>query len=159
MPKLIMFDAPLVAAGLPFNIVPFPQFELQSKWVARVLSGRSTLPPVPVMCQDIEAFYDQLALAGVSRQYAHRQLGPVQWAYNDFLAAQCGPDVPRWPQWRAALYSATGTSRQKNFDLYRDVPLAEAVPEAAEAERAAAAEAAAVRERKQTVRGMAGARR
>eukprot|EP00959_Pyramimonas_sp_CCMP1952_P240876 5034129-Pyramimonas_sp.AAC.1 len=30
--------------GIPWKIIPFPQFELQSKWVARVLSGRVTLP-------------------------------------------------------------------------------------------------------------------
>lgn len=142
--------------------------------------------PSPHRLQATEAFYDQLALAGISRQYAHRQIGPVQWAYNNWLAEQCGADVPRWPDWRVQvslqaqdshglasgkataaqlvimsplvlmfadhivlglqLYEATGASRQMNFDLYRDVPLGEAVPAAAKAERAAAAEAAAVRQ-------------
>ena len=34
----------LTFIGLPFKIVPFPQFELQTKLVARVLSGRAQLP-------------------------------------------------------------------------------------------------------------------
>ncbi|XP_047947002.1 flavin-containing monooxygenase FMO GS-OX-like 4 [Salvia hispanica] len=29
--------------GLPWRVVPFPKFELQSKWIAGVLSGRITL--------------------------------------------------------------------------------------------------------------------
>lgn len=37
--------------GLPFNIVPFPQFELQSKWIARVLSARARLPSAADMWQ------------------------------------------------------------------------------------------------------------
>ena len=35
--------------GLPWKIVPFPLYELQSRWVARLLSGRVQLPPVDVM--------------------------------------------------------------------------------------------------------------
>ena len=30
--------------GLPWHVVPFPMMELQSKWVASVLSGNSQLP-------------------------------------------------------------------------------------------------------------------
>ena len=35
--------------GLPWKVVPFPQYELQAKWVARVLSGRVSLPSQEVM--------------------------------------------------------------------------------------------------------------
>jgi hypothetical protein len=31
--------------GIPWKVVPFPQFELQSKWVAQLLSRRVDLPP------------------------------------------------------------------------------------------------------------------
>ena len=31
--------------GLPFKVVPFPQFQLQSRWIARVLAGAVPLPP------------------------------------------------------------------------------------------------------------------
>ena len=39
--------------GIPWKIIPFPQFELQSKWVARVLSGRVRLPSRAEMEADI----------------------------------------------------------------------------------------------------------
>jgi hypothetical protein len=32
--------------GLPWKIVPFPLYELQSRWVARLLSDRVQLPSV-----------------------------------------------------------------------------------------------------------------
>jgi aliphatic glucosinolate S-oxygenase len=35
--------------GLPWKVVPFPQFELQAKWVARALSGRALLPSADAM--------------------------------------------------------------------------------------------------------------
>jgi len=35
--------------GLPWKIVPFPLYELQSRWVARLLAGRVQLPLVDVM--------------------------------------------------------------------------------------------------------------
>ena len=31
--------------GLPWKVVPFPLFELQARYHARVLSGRATPPP------------------------------------------------------------------------------------------------------------------
>ena len=34
--------------GLPWKVVPFPQFELQARWIARVLAGASQLPPQEV---------------------------------------------------------------------------------------------------------------
>ena len=34
--------------GLPWKTLPFPQMELQAKWVARVLSVRAALPPAQV---------------------------------------------------------------------------------------------------------------
>lgn len=38
--------------GLPWKVVPFPQFELQARWIARVLAGAAQLPPREVRCQD-----------------------------------------------------------------------------------------------------------
>lgn len=32
------------------QVIPFPQFELQGKWIARALSGRAHLPSVQVNC-------------------------------------------------------------------------------------------------------------
>ena len=35
--------------GLPWKVVPFPQFELQAKWISRALSGRARLPTPEAM--------------------------------------------------------------------------------------------------------------
>ena len=35
--------------GLPWKIVPFPLYELQARWVARLLSGRVQLPSIDDM--------------------------------------------------------------------------------------------------------------
>jgi hypothetical protein len=54
-----------------------------------------------------------------ARRRAHL-LGDEQWAYNDWLAAAAGPDVPRLPAWRRRMYEATGDSKAALPDSYRD---------------------------------------
>jgi hypothetical protein len=81
----------LAFIGLPWKVVPFPQFELQAQWVARSLTGRAVLPPVEEMMADVETFYAALDAQGVAKRYTHRQEGDVQWEYNRWLAAACGP--------------------------------------------------------------------
>jgi hypothetical protein len=56
--------------GLPWKVVPFAQFELQAKWVARALSRRIMLPPRRAMEDDVAAFYAQLKAAGVPQRCA-----------------------------------------------------------------------------------------
>ena len=89
------------------------------------------------MEQRIAKVYAELQAAGVPNRHTHRQ-GDQQWAYNSWLAAQCGD--PPLPDWRQQLYAACGLSRQLNAGRYRDVPL----PGAQQAELAAAEEAARV---------------
>jgi hypothetical protein len=69
-------------------------FELQSKWVAQVLSRRVSLPGL----DDMVAAAAE-AEAHTPRRHAHC-LGDAQFAYNDRLAAACGvgestPTAPR----------------------------------------------------------------
>lgn len=54
--------------GLPWKVVPFAQYELQAKWVARALSRRVVLPSRREMEADVEAFHAQLAAAGVPQR-------------------------------------------------------------------------------------------
>ncbi len=54
-----------------------------------------------------------------ARRRAHL-LGDEQWAYNDWLAAAAGADVPRLPAWRRRMYEATGDSKAALPDSYRD---------------------------------------
>lgn len=128
-------------------MVPFPQVELQSRWVARVLSGAATLPSRAAMEADVTAFYASLAAAGTAQRYTHRMAGSLQWDYGRWLAQQCGEAelaaVEGSLAWREALYSACGNSRKLNAASYRDAPLLGAD----EAQAAAAEEAAQVRQR------------
>ncbi|DBA84429.1 TPA: hypothetical protein ACH3X1_006062 [Trebouxia sp. C0004] len=109
--------------GLIWKSLRNPQFELQSKLVARVLSGRAQLPSRPQMVQDVADFYQKLIDCGVPVRYTHNQadIMPVnQWAYNAKLAEICGPDVPKQPDWLQALYAATSVHILGRPDSFRD---------------------------------------
>ena len=54
--------------GLPWKVVPFAQYELQAKWIARVLSGRARLPSRQKMHAHIQAFYKELELNQVPKR-------------------------------------------------------------------------------------------
>lgn len=57
--------------GLPWKVAPFPLFELQSKWIAGVLSNRIALPSEEEMTKDIEAFYLSLEESGIPKRHTH----------------------------------------------------------------------------------------
>ncbi|PQQ04782.1 flavin-containing monooxygenase FMO GS-OX-like 4 [Prunus yedoensis var. nudiflora] len=80
--------------GLPWKVVPFPEFELQSKWIAGLLSNRIALPSKEEMMEDIKAFYSLLEASGIPKRYTHN-LGDCQFEYNDWLAALCGCPSPK----------------------------------------------------------------
>ncbi|KAK9838566.1 hypothetical protein WJX81_007654 [Elliptochloris bilobata] len=109
----------LALIGLPWKVVPFPQHELQGKWVARVLSGRARLPARPAMEAVAAEHSAQLAARRVPARKAHL-LGDAQWAYNDWLAAAAGPDVELLPAWRSEMYDLTGEGKRTAPDSYRD---------------------------------------
>ncbi|TXG51108.1 hypothetical protein EZV62_023632 [Acer yangbiense] len=50
--------------GLLWKVVPFPLWELQSKWIAGNLSGRLLLPSREEMMEDVKAFYSKLEASG-----------------------------------------------------------------------------------------------
>ena len=62
---LSFFRRSLSFIGLGFRILPFPFFEIQAKWVARLLTGRAALPGARVM--------EERALALDEDEEAHRQ--------------------------------------------------------------------------------------
>ncbi|XWS61954.1 hypothetical protein CRYUN_Cryun07bG0168900 [Craigia yunnanensis] len=49
------------------HVIPFVMCELQSKWIAGILSGRIALPPLEEMMEDIEAFYSMLKSSGTPK--------------------------------------------------------------------------------------------
>lgn len=72
-------------------MVPFPQFELQSRLVARLLSGAASLPSVEQMQSEADAFYAGLRERGVPERWTH-MMGDEQWCVTVHLmlaAAAC----------------------------------------------------------------------
>ncbi|URD84951.1 Flavin-containing monooxygenase [Musa troglodytarum] len=82
----------LAFIGIPWKVAPFLMFELQSKWVAGVLSRRISLPTKEEMLEDFE--------------------------YHDWLAKQC--ELPPVAEWRNLMYEAAGKNRVARPESYRD---------------------------------------
>lgn len=57
--------------------IQFVMFEIQSKWVAAILSGRVTLPAPEKMMEDLIASYAMLEALGIPKRHTHK-LGKIQ---------------------------------------------------------------------------------
>ncbi|XP_059651573.1 flavin-containing monooxygenase FMO GS-OX5-like [Cornus florida] len=79
--------------GIPFMIGTIHMMELQSKWIAHVLSGKVSLPSKEEMLADVEKFYRHMEESGIPKHYTH-QIYPNQFEYTDWLAAQVGIPPP-----------------------------------------------------------------
>ncbi len=55
--------------GLPWKVVPFPEFEVQAKWIARVLSKRVSLPSMQAMQAEVHQFYADMEQQEVPARY------------------------------------------------------------------------------------------
>ncbi|KAL2901754.1 Flavin-containing monooxygenase FMO GS-OX-like 5 [Bienertia sinuspersici] len=103
--------------GLPWKVVPFILCELQSRWIASILSGRISLPSEEKMMEDIKSFYSTLDAAGVPKRYTHN-IGDHQFEYDDWLALETGS--PLIEDWRRGMYRATSLCRRAQPETYRD---------------------------------------
>ncbi|KAJ6308296.1 hypothetical protein OIU76_017970 [Salix suchowensis] len=103
--------------GLPWKVVPFPLFELQTKWIAGVLSGHIALPTPEEMMEDVKAFYLTLEASNIPKYRTHN-LGVCQFEYDNWLASQCG--CPGIEEWRVQMYDAAGKSKLLRPEIYRD---------------------------------------
>jgi hypothetical protein len=68
--------------------IPFPLVELQSKWVAGVLSGWIKLPSKEEMMEDVKAFYSKLEARGWPKRYTHN-LSHCQVDVYEYLVKLC----------------------------------------------------------------------
>ncbi|CAO2821676.1 unnamed protein product [Amaranthus hypochondriacus] len=108
--------------GIPSAVLAFFLYELQSKWVAGVLSRRIILPSDEKMMIDIEAFYLDLDAKEVPKRYTHRihdfkrLFGPFE--YEDWLAAECGS--PPAEEWRKNMFFATVVRAVRQMETFRD---------------------------------------
>ncbi|WVZ65033.1 hypothetical protein U9M48_014462 [Paspalum notatum var. saurae] len=104
--------------GLPWKVIPFPLFELQSKWVAGVLAGRIGLPSKDEMMGDVKAFYSKLEARGWPKRYTHN-FSNYQFEYDDWLAAQSGH--PPVEEWRKQMYAVNAKNKKDRPELSRRV--------------------------------------
>ncbi|XP_023539206.1 flavin-containing monooxygenase FMO GS-OX-like 3 [Cucurbita pepo subsp. pepo] len=103
--------------GLPFKVVPLPMFELQSNWVAGVLSKRIALPLKEEMLADVKAFYEDLEANGKPKHRTH-EMSDCMVEYFNWLAATCG--CPAYEEWRKGMYDYTHVNKRANLGSYRD---------------------------------------
>lgn len=61
-----------------WQVIPFPLCELQSKWIASLLSDRITLPSEEDMTEDVNTFYSSLQSLGTPKRYTHQMAGSLQ---------------------------------------------------------------------------------
>ncbi|KAM3308691.1 flavin-containing monooxygenase FMO GS-OX-like 4 isoform X2 [Capsicum chacoense] len=111
------FAPSLSYVGLPWKVIPFFLCELQSKWIAAVLSGRISLPSKEDMNADIEAFYSSMTASCIPKRYTHN-MDNYQFDYDDWLAAECGSAPSE--EWRKQMYFISRQNKKTLSETYRD---------------------------------------
>ncbi|KAL6642720.1 hypothetical protein ACP70R_020901 [Stipagrostis hirtigluma subsp. patula] len=75
--------------GLPIKTIIFPSLELESKWVAAVLSGRVELPSEEGMLAAVQEHYRRMEEAGRPKRHTHVMM-PGWEEHMNWLADQVG---------------------------------------------------------------------
>lgn len=103
--------------GIPVQICPFPQFDLQIRYFLKTLCGEVTLPSRQQMEDDTkaEAEYRNRVL-GMPSKYFHK-MGTLQWEYNRELARLGGFNP--LPTIVEDLYMAVHKRRQQDLPGYK----------------------------------------
>lgn len=91
--------------------------ELQSIYVARVLSGKIILPTKEEMMDSVQHIYQDMDKNGLSQSCA-LSLRPLQADYKNWLAAQTG--LPPLEEWRENLLAECFKKLMELPDKYRD---------------------------------------
>ncbi|CAL5077414.1 unnamed protein product [Urochloa decumbens] len=113
---------PALAPSLSFvsvaKLVVVPRFfEAQARWVAQVLSGRRSLPPVEEMLRSVEEYHRAREVAGVPKRHTHNIA--FDWEYCDeFGEKHCG--FPRLEDWKKELIRSSMRSRLDDPESCRD---------------------------------------
>jgi len=118
---LLCIDHPTLALiGLPFKIIPFPIFEIQARWFARLLNREFALPSRDAMRERAAYRVEQLVRSGVNQRNRH-SLEDGQYDYYDRLASECTD--PPLPQWYRSLGEAARQHVRRWPESFRDQPL------------------------------------
>jgi thioredoxin reductase len=106
----------LALMALPFKIIPFPIFEIQARWFARMLNKKFHLPTVSQMFGAQDARAKTLRTAGILQRNYHAL--DDEYEYYDRLAEECG-DLPL-PNWYRKLGQAARQHAQRWPGSFRD---------------------------------------
>ncbi|XP_028101289.1 flavin-containing monooxygenase FMO GS-OX5-like isoform X1 [Camellia sinensis] len=106
--------------GIPYRAILFHMMELQSKWVAQVLSGKVHLPSKAEMLADVQQHYQRMEECGIPKHHTHR-LHPneLQFEYLDWLAAQVGV-LPVEERLREIYWQVYQTTSSPTGHTFRD---------------------------------------
>ncbi|XP_061349047.1 flavin-containing monooxygenase FMO GS-OX5-like [Gastrolobium bilobum] len=103
--------------GLPYKDAVFHVSELQSKWVAKVLSGKVHLPTEEEMTESVKDYYKLMEENGLPKRYTH-SLRPFQVDYKYWLVEQIG--MPPLVDWSENMFAECFKNFLENNEKSRD---------------------------------------
>ncbi|CAA0411260.1 unnamed protein product [Arabidopsis thaliana] len=101
--------------GIPRKLIGFPFFESQAKWIAKLLSGKTSLPSSDQMMQSISDFYLAREADGIPKRNTH---DIADFNYSDKYADYIG--FPHLEEWRKVLCLSAILNSIENLETYRD---------------------------------------
>ncbi|XP_010443947.1 PREDICTED: flavin-containing monooxygenase FMO GS-OX-like 8 [Camelina sativa] len=101
--------------GIPWKLIGFPFFESQAIWIAKLLSGKTSLPSCDQMMQSVSEFYRSKEAAGIPKRYTHDL---ADFNYNDTYADYIG--FPHLEEWRKTLCLNAILNSIENLETFRD---------------------------------------
>ncbi|GAB4861918.1 hypothetical protein Ancab_037173 [Ancistrocladus abbreviatus] len=104
--------------GLLHKTIIFSMMELQSKWIARVLSGKVALPSKEEMMADVEDYYLQMKRSNRPIHKTHFLHGPEQFNYLDWVAAQAKTSPVE--EGKKEMYREVSKHIENHHDGYKD---------------------------------------
>ncbi|TQD78353.1 hypothetical protein C1H46_036102 [Malus baccata] len=101
--------------GIATKIIGFPFFESQAKWIAQLLSGKTTLPSRDDMMHSIKEFYHSREIAGIPKHNTH-EIGDFKYCdrYGDHIG------FPRLEEWRKKICLSTIRNAETDLETYKD---------------------------------------
>lgn len=103
--------------GIPFMVIPFPFFAVQSKWFTKSLKGEFKLPDRDNMLNAIDETVKNLQSKG-RKQRLYHQLGDEHNAYLENLLEEMGE--PSLPDWFVSIMQECEHVRTKHPTSFRD---------------------------------------
>ncbi|XP_010483795.1 PREDICTED: flavin-containing monooxygenase FMO GS-OX-like 8 [Camelina sativa] len=101
--------------GIPRKLIGLPFFESQAIWIAKLLSGKTSLPSSDQMMQSISEFYRSKEAAGIPKRHTHDL---AEFNYNDTYADYIG--FPHLEEWRKTLCLNAILNSIENLETFRD---------------------------------------